>query len=199
MRCTNEPSLLEKASLRFDDRKSCCEGVFGYVTNCPARDVCGAWDGLSSTMGRPTRRPTPPPTTALTPPPTELTTLYPTLYPTDRPAPTPTTQLPTSSPAEPTCGDITVAKRCKRDGRCAWTEGGTCVPLSEAPPDPDPCDDMPWHPVPGGDGTCTNSLDYPMVWNYGPYSTEYFFDSAEACCAGLYGDGECVMVDACRQ
>ena len=89
-------------------------------------------------------------------------------------------------------------KKCKKNAQCVWAVGGTCISLSN--PDDDGCEDRPWHPVPGGGRTCTNSLEYPKVWQHEPYSLKYFFDSAEACCGGLYNDGGgCVMVDDCRQ
>jgi len=191
MRCSNEPGHLDETSpLLYEHRKSCCESTFGYA-DCPAHDACGD-DPLSSskpsstapTTDRPTRRPTHP-LTVLT---TALPTHWPTYPPTSRPV-----------ALELTCGDIKTKKKCKKNGWCAWTEGGMCVSLSEVPSDPDGCENRLWHPVPGGGRTCTNSLDYPEVWNYKPYSVKYFFDSAEACCGGLYNDGGgCIMVDACR-
>jgi hypothetical protein len=57
----------------------------------------------------------------------------------------------------------------------------------------DPCTDCIWHEDPNTPNTCTNSGDVPQMFLD---AREHFFhQTAEACCAAKFPNGECTIVD----
>ena len=52
-----------------------------------------------------------------------------------------------------------------------------------------------YHPTTPEQRTCTNSQDYPIVWN--EQSDRFLFVSAQDCCAQFYSDGVCFIKEVC--
>ncbi|EJK46345.1 hypothetical protein THAOC_34993 [Thalassiosira oceanica] len=88
----------------------------------------------------------------------------------------------------------------------AWTElfGCSREPSSrpsEAPsahPTSSPtCEAARWHPGDIHRRICTNSPDYPALWDSPPLSETYFTDSADECCRKFYDNKRCRRRNVC--
>lgn len=56
--------------------------------------------------------------------------------------------------------------------------------------------DMKWHPKTVNDRVCSNSNEYPPLWDNPPYSEKYLFTSFKQCCKRFY-NGQCNKEDVC--
>jgi hypothetical protein len=83
-------------------------------------------------------------------------------------------------PKHSTLGDSTALGGDNLDAQTTGTSGSNCSGK--------------WHPKTINDRTCSNSFDYPPVWDKD--SEKYFFDSFERCCSVFY-DGRCAREDFC--
>ena len=61
----------------------------------------------------------------------------------------------------------------------------------------DNCDGRRWHPKTFIDRTCSNSDEYPPLWNKAPMSNKFLLGTAEECCSAFYSTGECQIVNVC--
>ncbi|KAL7552813.1 hypothetical protein ACHAWF_018765 [Thalassiosira exigua] len=124
---------------------------------------------------------------------------------------------PSSSPTKPptsgatpgsSCRLKSTRRKCAKDDRCTWQ--GSCMPKHSTLGDSTAlggghldaqttgtsgsnCSGK-WHPKTINDRRCSNSFDYPPVWDKD--SEKYFFDSFERCCSVFY-DGRCAREDFC--
>ena len=111
-------------------------------------------------------------------------------------------------PYTPYCNNV--AFRPGIEGSTVWEEAWTklfaCVSEpssrpSEAPsvyPTSQPtCERARWHPGDLNRRICTNSPDYPVLWDSPPLSQTYFTDSADECCEKFYENKRCRIRDVC--
>jgi len=59
------------------------------------------------------------------------------------------------------------------------------------------CNGRKWHPLTATARVCTNSDEYPPLWDTPQHSKVYLLNSASECCAAFYGDGKCNEIDVC--
>mmetsp|Transcript_19468 Transcript_19468/g.41640 ORF Transcript_19468/g.41640 Transcript_19468/m.41640 type:complete len:635 (+) Transcript_19468:2027-3931(+) len=129
--------------------------------------------------------------------------------------PTATITTPTNSVANRCGGKL--RKQCIKDTECTWdTSEQSCDQLSATPTDihenkgniaattattelttPASVNCDRWHPKTITDRTCSNSQDYPSLWDNYPYSEQYVFNSFKQCCKKFYG-GTCNQEDVCE-
>ncbi|KAL7543342.1 hypothetical protein ACHAXR_012659 [Thalassiosira sp. AJA248-18] len=80
------------------------------------------------------------------------------------------------------------------DGCCAANSPGICSVKDKCDYEwPPYCDGM-YHPTTPALRICSNDGFYPVAWNNDP---EFMFQSREECCKSFYGDGLCLIKDAC--
>ena len=68
---------------------------------------------------------------------------------------------------------------------------------SAYPTAPPTCKQARWHPADIRRRICTNSPDYPALWDSPPLSQTYFTDSADECCRKFYDNMRCRRRDVC--
>jgi len=67
-----------------------------------------------------------------------------------------------------------------------------------APSTPSPTCKTRWHPGAIDRRICTNSADYPAIWEEDPIlSVAYFVDTADECCVKFYNGKRCRIKDVC--
>ena len=112
-------------------------------------------------------------------------------------------------PQSNSCGTRKNKKQCAKVDTCIWDPSiNACSPQDAAPsnikdidsvtqPASQHCDGRRWHPRTVTDRTCSNSHDYPPLWDQPTYSTKYLFNSFESCCRVFY-EGQCSKEDVCN-
>jgi len=55
-----------------------------------------------------------------------------------------------------------------------------------------------WHPGDMGKQICTNHPEYPELWDYEPFLTDYFADTADECCDKYYSGKKCRKREICE-
>lgn len=88
--------------------------------------------------------------------------------------------------------DMTTAATTKAEEITAKTT----VSTKTTPSDSQNCDKRRWHPKTITDRTCSNSHDYPSLWDNNPYSEQFLFRTFKQCCKKYYG-GACKIEDVC--
>ena len=114
-------------------------------------------------------------------------------------------------------------KKCTKNPECEWdVSADSCGPFVESSPvsgddivngstttstttitataqstNTKNCDEMKWHPKTITDRTCSNSPDYPSLWDKKTYTGQYLFNSFKQCCKRFYG-GSCNQENVCE-
>jgi len=133
--------------------------------------------------------------------------------------PEPSTMTKPAVDAKSRCGGM-LKKQCVKDPECIWhtsekscarlattsgdiheNKGGITTTTTTTPESTTPasqnCVGRRWHPKTVTDRTCSNSHDYPPLWDNHPYSEQYLFNSFKQCCKVFYG-GTCNQEDVCE-
>lgn len=84
-----------------------------------------------------------------------------------------------------------------------WERVGICSLVPTASPSMNPTTYAPtcttrWHPGPISKRVCTNSDVYPKMWDYSPFSENYFAYTAKECCEKFYDGRRCRIRDDCN-
>mmetsp|Transcript_8277 Transcript_8277/g.18531 ORF Transcript_8277/g.18531 Transcript_8277/m.18531 type:complete len:807 (-) Transcript_8277:157-2577(-) len=116
--------------------------------------------------------------------------------PEEDPGPTVESNIPIATVANATPNSEDVWKG-------AWERIGICTIAPTASPSMIPTTYAPtcltrWHPGDIKKRICTNSDQYPSLWDYAPLSETYFADTAEECCQTFYNGRRCRIRDDCN-
>ena len=60
------------------------------------------------------------------------------------------------------------------------------------------CEGKKWHPKSSTDRTCSNSDEFPAIWEMDGMRDTFLLSTAEKCCAAHYSDGDCKILDICE-